>query len=143
MAPVEVVSDTVPEQNARIWFGRGDQLFVGTMVIAVIVLMAVHWVRLSGWGLQPIEIDRLPERSLEFQLEINSATWVEWMQLEGIGETLAHRIVADRETHGPFLSVEDVGRVKGIGPKTIDKIRPWLRAESTDDNIPSDDSSRE
>jgi competence protein ComEA len=97
---------------------------------------AISVVVQSGWGVQPIEIERLPERSLEFQLEINRATWVEWMQLEGIGETLAHRIVADRETNGPFVSIEDIGRVKGIGPKTIEKIRPWLRVESTDDNNP-------
>ena len=93
--------------------------------------------------MKPVEIDRLPERSLEFQLEINSATWVEWMQLEGIGETLAHRIVADRETSGPFSSIEDIERVKGIGPKTIDKIRPWLRVELPVGNNSSGDSSRE
>ena len=135
--------DILSDQQPRPWFRRGDQLFVGTMVVAVIVLMIVHWVRLSGWGLLPIEIDRLPERQLDFQLEINRATWVEWMQLEGVGDTLARRIVEDRETNGPFSSIDDVERVKGIGPKTIEKLRPWLRVEPTAENDPVDDSSHE
>jgi competence protein ComEA len=142
-APVELVNDTGPEQPPRTWFRRGDQLFVGIMVIAVIVLMAVHWVRLSGWGMLPIEIDRLPERQLDFQLEINRATWIEWMQLEGVGDTLARRIVEDRQTNGPFSSIDDIERVKGIGPKTIEKLRPWLRVEPVAGNDPADDSSQE
>ena len=51
MTPNDVVSETVAELSVPTWFRRGDQLFVGVMVIAVIVLMTVHWVRLSGWGL--------------------------------------------------------------------------------------------
>lgn len=61
-----------------------------------------------------------------FQVEVNSATWIEWMQLRGIGPALAHRIVADRSHQGPFLRIEDLQRVDGIGPATLDQIRPWL-----------------
>jgi len=59
-------------------------------------------------------------------VDINEATWIEWMQLKRIGQIMAHRIVADRETSGPFLSVEDLLRVHGIGPATLNEIRPWL-----------------
>lgn len=61
-----------------------------------------------------------------FQLNVNEATWIEWAQLDGIGPTLAKRIVADRKERGPFQSVEDLRRVKGIGAKTIDKMRSHL-----------------
>lgn len=61
-----------------------------------------------------------------FEVEINSATWIEWMQLKGIGPALAHRIVADRQHNGPFVSIDDLQRVDGIGPATLDDIRPWL-----------------
>lgn len=124
--------DGPPEPAASPWLRRGDQLFVGTLVIAAVLLMAAHWARQSGWGMQPVEIERLPARQFDFQLEINSATWVEWMQLEGIGDTLARRIVEDRETNGPFADIDELTRVKGIGPKTVEKIRPWLRVESVD-----------
>ncbi|MEZ6058312.1 MAG: helix-hairpin-helix domain-containing protein [Planctomycetaceae bacterium] len=110
---------------------RGDVIFLVGAAIVLILLSSVHWAYTSGWGAKPIEIERLPERSLEFQIEINTATWVEWMQLEGIGDQLARRIVEDRELNGPFTSIEDLDRVKGIGPKTLANIRPHLRCKST------------
>jgi competence protein ComEA len=119
-----------PEHESHFWLRRGDQLFVGALLTAAFVLTICHWAYLSGWGLQPVEIERLPSHRFDFQLEINSATWVEWLQLKGIGDTLAHRIVEDREQNGPFESVDDLQRVKGIGPKTIERMRPWLRRET-------------
>lgn len=98
-------------------------VLVGTVIV---VLMLAHWMKLTIRGEPRVEIDRLESRAYEFQLDINRATWVEWMQLEGIGEALARRIVADRESNGPFTGVEDLSRVKGIGPKTLDAIRPHL-----------------
>ncbi len=67
-----------------------------------------------------------PDPKYVFQVDINQATWIEWAQLDGIGQTLAKRIVADRNEQGPFQSVEDLRRVKGIGAKTLDKMRPHL-----------------
>ncbi|MEZ6129313.1 MAG: helix-hairpin-helix domain-containing protein [Planctomycetaceae bacterium] len=82
-----------------------------------------------------------------FQVEINSATWDEWMQLEGIGQTMAFRIVADRELHGDFASIDDLVRVDGIATTTLDRIRPWLtiRHEHLEParSITADDSSAE
>lgn len=105
---------------------RSDQLVIGVLSIAACLLIAVHWLRLSGWGMQPVEIERLPSRRYDFRIDVNRATWVEWIQLEGIGEALAHRIITDREQNGPFESIDDLQRVKGVGPKTVERIRPWL-----------------
>lgn len=105
---------------------RGDQVFVGVLVTAGILVLTVFMYRLGGWGVPLIEIERLPARRYDYQLDINRATWVEWTLLEGIGEKLAKRIVADRAARGPFASIEDVRRVAGIGPKTWEQIRPWL-----------------
>jgi competence protein ComEA len=44
----------------------------------------------------------------------------------GIGEKKAATIVQYRETNGPFSSVDDLARVKGIGPGTIDRNRDNL-----------------
>jgi len=48
------------------------------------------------------------------------------IQLPGLGKTLAGRILADRQANGPFHDLEDLVRVSGIGPKTLEKIRPFL-----------------
>jgi len=44
-------------------------------------------------------------------------------ELKGIGETKAKAIIAYREAHGPFTSVEDLLEVKGIGAATLEKNR--------------------
>ena len=57
------------------------------------------------------------------RLNVNTATASELELLPGIGPALAGRIVEDREVNGTFNSVDDLDRVKGIGPKTIERIR--------------------
>jgi competence protein ComEA len=43
--------------------------------------------------------------------------------LEGVGLSKAEAIVAYREQHGPFRSVEQLDKVKGIGKKTVERNR--------------------
>lgn len=105
---------------------RGDVRFALACGGAILLLLIAHWAQRAFFGAQLVEIDRLPAKAYEFRLDINSATWVEWMQLDGVGEVLARRIVADREQHGPFTGIDDVSRVPGVGPKTLDTIRPHL-----------------
>jgi len=61
---------------------------------------------------------------------MNSATWVEWTQVPGIGHVLARRIVEEREAHGLYQRVEDLARVKGIGPRRIEAMRKFIRTEA-------------
>jgi len=42
--------------------------------------------------------------------------------LRHIGPTLARRIVADRDSFGPFGSMEGFARVKGVGPSMVEKL---------------------
>lgn len=57
------------------------------------------------------------------RININTATVEELMLLDGIGETLAQRIVRYRKEHGRFESIEELMEVKGIGEKTFANIR--------------------
>lgn len=65
-----------------------------------------------------------------FQVNVNDADWPEWVQLDGIGRETAVRIIEDREANGPFLSIDDVGRVEGIGATTLDRIRGRLTIDN-------------
>jgi competence protein ComEA len=59
-------------------------------------------------------------------INLNTASVQELMRLPGIGEVYARRLVAYRQEHGPFKSVDDLINVKGIGPKKLEKLRPFL-----------------
>ena len=53
------------------------------------------------------------------KVDINSADVKELMSLRGVGEVRAKAIVAYRQTHGPFQSLDDLKQVAGIGDKII------------------------
>lgn len=59
-------------------------------------------------------------------IAINSATPAELEQLPGIGPVLAQKIVAHRESQGPFTRAEDLLQVSGIGPSTLEAIRDLI-----------------
>jgi len=56
-------------------------------------------------------------------VNINSADEVALVGLPGIGPVLASRIVAYRQQHGPFRSVEQLDDVQGISLRNIDEFR--------------------
>ncbi|MGH8171597.1 MAG: ComEA family DNA-binding protein [Rhodanobacteraceae bacterium] len=58
------------------------------------------------------------------QVDINSADAKTLAQaLDGVGLVKAEAIVAYRNAHGPFESIEDVAKVKGIGRRIIEENR--------------------
>jgi competence protein ComEA len=61
--------------------------------------------------------------ALGLGVDLNFATGVELESLPRIGPVLARRIVEDRQRRGPFRSVEDLARVRGIGPATVRGLR--------------------
>jgi len=74
----------------------------------------LHGAAKGAGALHPARID--PDR----------ADASDWERLPGIGPALARRIVADREAHGPFREPDALLRVPGIGPRTLQRIRPFL-----------------
>jgi competence protein ComEA len=56
-------------------------------------------------------------------VNINTASATELEALPGIGEVLAATIVAYRDEHGPFASVDQLEDVSGIGPSTLEELR--------------------
>jgi competence ComEA-like helix-hairpin-helix protein len=60
------------------------------------------------------------------RLDPNRASAAELDRLPGIGPATARAIVASREQEGPFAGPEDLVRVKGVGPKALERIRGHL-----------------
>ena len=59
----------------------------------------------------------------EHRVDINRDGVAELSTLPDIGVRKSEAILRYREVHGPFLSVDDLARVPGIGPRTVEKIR--------------------
>ncbi len=130
-------SDTPSGEKRDTEFGlvHSDRVFLISACLCCLILFGVKWWNASSGGQETVEIKHLRSAESLFQIDINSATWVEWMQLDGIGETTARNIVTNRETDGPFISINDVQRIRGIGPKTLEKMRQHLSCESCESEM--------
>ena len=60
------------------------------------------------------------------RININTASKSELMKLPGIGTKTADKIINHRIVYGKFDSIYDLEDVKGIGPKTMEKVRPYV-----------------
>jgi competence protein ComEA len=67
----------------------------------------------------------LPGTSTEL-IDINTASQSELMTLPSIGETNSQRIIEYREQNGPFVSIEDIINVSGIGPGIYERIKDLI-----------------
>lgn len=59
-------------------------------------------------------------------VNINTATAEELQSLPRIGPAMAQRIIAWREVHGGFRSVDELDAVPGIGPSMLENLRPLV-----------------
>ncbi len=60
------------------------------------------------------------------RVNINTASAIELARLPGIGEARAAAIIAERQRTGGFRRVEDLLAIDGIGPATVERLRPLV-----------------
>lgn len=113
---------------------------------AVIFLVLVILIGAGFWGLRrfnpalflgkpdfiAVPNENQPQQSVEDKpalLNINTASVEELQTLSGIGPQMAKRIFQYREEHGNFTSVDALMEVKGLGEKTLKKLKPFISAE--------------
>lgn len=64
-----------------------------------------------------------PPPFVRLSVRVNVASASELAALPGIGPRMAQRIVEDRQRHGRYLTLTDLRRVKGVAPKTLERLR--------------------
>jgi competence protein ComEA len=64
------------------------------------------------------------------RIDLNRARAADLELLPGIGPSLARRIVDDREAHGAFATLDALLRVRGVGPRTLARLRDLLVVET-------------
>jgi competence protein ComEA len=113
------------ESSLRIAWPRSAQLttaFLLGLSTALLVMQVLGHLR---WGARPTELDR--DVGLVYRIDLNRADRAELLQLPGVGDNLAQRILDYRQEHGLFRNVNDLTSIKGIGPTTLETLRPWVK----------------
>jgi competence protein ComEA len=103
-----------------------DQRTVAALLAGALALLAAAWWRHGGYRGGIVDIDRAPPLAARFQVDVNHADWPELIQLPGVGEVLAQRLIAERDANGAFRDFDDLSRVRGLGPRTLERIRPYV-----------------
>jgi competence protein ComEA len=93
--------------------------------LLVLALGLLAWrVSAAGpWGTRP---STLETDGAAFRVDLNHADNARLRQLPGVGESLARRIEESRQHYGEFREVDDLRRVGGIGPQTLERLRPHV-----------------
>lgn len=105
---------------------RADQAVIAVLTAVAIAGVLAWWVRSGGLRGELVNIDHAPKLDYRFLVDVNEAEWPELAQLPGIGPTLAQRIVQSRAADGEFRTIDEVQRVNGIGPRTLEGMRRYL-----------------
>lgn len=128
------------ESENILGFRPQDRRLMTILMSVLLLWLTVEWIVAATRRPDPLLLQRGPEFQAHFRVDVNDSIWVDWMQLEGIGPSLAQRIIADRDINGRFNSIDDVGRVPGIGPASLARMRPWLTIGDDTDNSKSADA---
>ncbi|MCE5275889.1 MAG: helix-hairpin-helix domain-containing protein [Syntrophaceae bacterium] len=71
-------------------------------------------------------------------INVNTATVEQLKLLPSLNDTIAKNIVAYRKSNGPFKSMDDLVKVKGVTRTLLDDIRPFLALEGKTTFIPDE-----
>lgn len=82
-----------------------------------------------------IDIASDSKQTEDLRPDINDMSKAQLMTIPGIGETLAERIVKYREANGPYLSMDELLNVEGIGEKKLKQIADVMKVgENNEDS---------
>lgn len=86
-----------------------------------------HWVGCRADPGAPRALSGNERLRFGLPVDLDDARAEDLAAVPGLSRGLAAEIVSDRARRGPFASVEDLERVRGIGPARMARARPFLR----------------
>jgi competence protein ComEA len=126
-SPVPSPRPSGPPPEPAVW-PPSAQWAAALLLVVAIALLARHWFQGQRGSTRPTTLEPTALR-----LDINDADEAQLRQLPGVGPALAVRILEQRRQRGGFQTVEDLREVRGIGPATLERLRPLLQIGSYDE----------
>jgi competence protein ComEA len=123
MSPPADLSVRLSSDPAPAW-SRPAQGTAALFLVLALGLLGWHTYGAHRWSCRPttLEADTLDWPGID----LNQADRAQLLQLPGVGDNLARRIEAYRVEHHGFRDVDELRRVSGIGPKLLEKMRPFI-----------------
>jgi competence protein ComEA len=125
-APTVVTPPATPPAPSTLQqaWPRSAQWATAFLLGALLTLLTIHSLGYLRYGSRPTELERGPV--LPYRVDLNHARRAELLQLPGVGASMAQRIEDYRQAHGGFRSVQELTRIHGIGPATLERLQPWV-----------------
>jgi competence protein ComEA len=131
-APPPVLPPTPPAQPTALLTGWSNpvQLALAFLLGTATTLLVIQSFGFWRWGGRPGDLDQKP--IVIYRINLNHADRAELMQLPGVGTALAQRIEDHRSRAGRFRNIDELRDVEGIGPATLEQLRPWVYVDARD-----------
>lgn len=98
-------------------------MFIKTLILTLLVVTGSGFAQEKGKAQAKKETTATTSATNPNAININTADATKLDELPRVGPAIAKRIVAHREEHGGFKKLEELMNVKGIGPKTFEKLK--------------------
>jgi hypothetical protein len=133
------MSDPPRWRRVQLWPGAVYWVCYGLLGVILAYVVVLRWLR-PVFLAEPIQVVAGPGLQVDPRLNPNVARQSELERLPRIGPALAGRIVAYRQQRlttmpagqAVFRTPEDLQAVRGIGPKTVEQLRPFLKFSDQD-----------
>jgi competence protein ComEA len=119
------------------WTPR-QRLALSLLILLILAYLLILYINHPARISTPQPHDGPRAQELQDQLDPNTATAADLSALSNLGPAMGRKIIEDREhfqkdhpNEPAYNKIEDLMRIKGIGPATIENLRPYLRFPTT------------
>jgi len=107
-------------------------IFVSFVGLVVLLGLALE----KTYKKEDTQVNQVTQRrTVEFPMDINTASYEDLLEIPGIGPAKARAIIQFRDQNGPFRTIEDLMKVSGIGKSTAQRIAEFVKLESSSGSV--------